>query len=90
MTHSMTMVINKDFGMREHLVEKGPMESDLVCNSQQKFEVSHIMGGLQKNRYGGTPPEVQKGVEHWSIAPRRKWIELIMAEGFGTCLPHLT
>ena len=27
--------------------------------------------------------EVEKGVEHGSIAPRRKWTESIMAEGFG-------
>ena len=28
------------------------------------------------------------GVEHGSIAPRRKWTELTIAEGFGISLPH--
>ena len=27
---------------------------------------------------------MEKGLEHGSIAPRRKWTELIMTEGFGT------
>ena len=30
------------------------------------------------------------GVEHGSIAPRRKWTKLIMAEGFRTSLPLLS
>ena len=34
--------------------------------------------------------EVEKGVEHGSIAPRRKWLEPFLAEGFGTSLPHLS
>ena len=28
-------------------------------------------------------PKVEKGLEHWSIAPKRKWTEGIMAEEFG-------
>ena len=31
---------------------------------------------------------MQKGVEHVSIAPRKKWTELIMPEEIGTSLPH--
>ena len=35
--------------------------------------------------YAGTlETEVQKGLEHGSIAPRRKWTELIMTEGHGS------
>ena len=34
--------------------------------------------------------EVEKGVEHGSIAPRRKWREPFLAEGFGPSLPHLS
>ena len=30
------------------------------------------------------------GVEHGSIAPRRKWKESIMAEGIGQVYPHVT
>ena len=39
---------------------------------------------------GGGVAEVQLGVEHGSIAPRRKWTELILAEGCGKSLPHLS
>ena len=33
-------------------------------------------------------PEVEKGVEHGSIAPRRIWTEAFLAEGFWPSLPH--
>ena len=33
--------------------------------------------------------EVEKGVEHGSIAPRRKWIKPFLAEGFWPSVPHL-
>ena len=35
-------------------------------------------------------PEVEKGVEHGSIAPRRKLTGPFLAEGFGPRLPHLS
>ena len=34
--------------------------------------------------------EVEKGGEHGSIAPRRKWTEPFFAEGFRPSLPHLS
>ena len=34
--------------------------------------------------------EVEKGVEHGSIAARRKWTEPFLAEGFRPSLPHLS
>ena len=34
--------------------------------------------------------EVEKGVEHGSIAPRRKWPKPFLAEGFWPSLPHLS
>ena len=36
------------------------------------------------------PAEVEKGVEHGSIAPRRKWTEPFLAEGLWPSLPHLS
>ena len=37
----------------------------------------------------GVYAEVEKGVEHGSIAPRRKWTGPFLSEGFGPSLPHL-
>ena len=39
---------------------------------------------------GEVEAEVQKGVEHGSIAPRKKWPGPFLAEGFGPSLPHLS
>ena len=39
---------------------------------------------------GDSLPEVEKGVEHRSIAPRRKWTKPFLAEGFRPSLPHLS
>ena len=39
---------------------------------------------------GGAVAEVEKGVEHGSIAPRRKWTKPVLAEGFRPSLPHLS
>ena len=57
--------------------------SGLLCHSRftTKTGIQTLVGGTS---------EVQKGVEHKSIAPRRKWTELIIADGFGTSLPHLS
>ena len=33
---------------------------------------------------------MEKGVEHGSIAPRRKWTKPFLAEGFWPSLPHLS
>ena len=50
------------------------------------FPYLHEQGLFNQTLY----PEVQKGLGHGSIPPRRKWTELIMTEGVGTSLPHLS
>ena len=66
-------------------IGKHPYKLDIPSNGNQPIRIR------EKVTFGrAISAEVQKGVEHGSIAPRRKWTELILAEGFGTSLPQLS
>ena len=59
-------------------IGKHPYKLDIPSNGNQPIRIREKV-----TFWRAISAEVQKGVEHGSIAPRRKWTELIMAEGFG-------
>ena len=71
------------------MLHPGLFESDCLKGQEllehHRTETRHLSSLL-----GGLRAEVEKGVGHKSIAPRRKLTRPLLAEGFRPTLPHLS
>ena len=58
--------------------------ASIAFRALRKGDETFVIMGILSNS------EVEKGVEHGSIDPRRKWTGPFFAEGLGASLPYLS